>query len=126
MANESRSYLCGLFRSSARSAPRPTGEDNLRGVEFSARSSFASSTAPGPAPVPAQAPIASTSRHVTLPPPNLNNPELAGYYSPPAPLPVPRPDPSRELRGYYAPEPVIVPQPRPPQPIVRPTKMSYK
>ncbi|KAI2620367.1 hypothetical protein GGS26DRAFT_571179 [Hypomontagnella submonticulosa] len=128
MANESRSYLCGLFRSSARSAPRPTGDDNLRGVEFSARSSFASSTVPAPA-TPAPAPVASSSRHVTLPPPNLNNPELSGYYSPPAPLPVPRPDPSRELRGYYAPEPVIRPQPQqpqPPQPIIRPTKMSYK
>ncbi|KAI1483018.1 hypothetical protein F4774DRAFT_208070 [Daldinia eschscholtzii] len=112
MANESRSYLCGLFRSRSRPALRPTGDNGLQGVEFSPRSSISSSVAP--------AAVVSSSSQPACPTAALNNPELAGYYSPPAPRPMPPPDPSRELRGYYAPEPAPVPRPR-----IHPTKVAY-
>ncbi|KAI4861399.1 hypothetical protein F4820DRAFT_68181 [Hypoxylon rubiginosum] len=118
MANDSNFYLCGLFRRRPRPAPRPTGDGGLQGVEFSPRPSFASSRASvsASASTPAPALLASAA----IPATNLNNPELAGYYSPPAPSAVPTPDRSRELRGYYAPEPVAGPRPS-----VRPGKLSY-
>ncbi|KAI0108361.1 hypothetical protein F4814DRAFT_427691 [Daldinia grandis] len=103
MANEPRSYLCGLFRTGSRPAPRSTGDSGLRGVEFSPRSSIASSVAP--------AAIAS-----------LDNPELAGYYSPPGPRAIPPPNAAQELRGYYAPEPAPAPAV---QPRAHPTKVAY-
>ncbi|KAI0853259.1 hypothetical protein F5Y00DRAFT_135819 [Daldinia vernicosa] len=107
MANESRSYLCGLFRA----RPRPTRDNGLRGVEFSPRSSIASSVAPAAA-------ISQPGRATTI----LDNPELAGYYSPPGPRAIPPPNPSQELRGYYAPEPALVPAV---QLRVHPTKVAY-
>ncbi|KAI1380683.1 hypothetical protein F4677DRAFT_404300 [Hypoxylon crocopeplum] len=116
MANDSRSYLCGLLCARARPAPRQTRDDNnLRGVEFSPRSSVASSRTPAP-------PLAMPSSASTTPPAaNLTNPELAGYYSPPAPQTQLLPDPSLELRGYYAPQ-AAAPTPRP---SARPPKPSY-
>ncbi|OTA95048.1 hypothetical protein M434DRAFT_231157 [Hypoxylon sp. CO27-5] len=111
MANGSGSYLCGLIRcSGSRSTPTPTRDDDgLRGVEFSPRSSMVSSTR---ASVPASAPAlaASSSAQTTAPAVNLNNPEIAGYFSPPAPRPLPQPDPLRDVRGFYAPEPVAAVQ----------------
>ncbi|KAI1463865.1 uncharacterized protein F4812DRAFT_444783 [Daldinia caldariorum] len=113
MANEPRSYLCGLFCSRPRRAARPTGENGLQGVEFSPRSSIASSVAPV-----AVASSSSTQPH--RPAAALNNPELAGYYSPPASQVMSLPNPAQELRGYYAPEPAPIPRPR-----VHPTKVAY-
>ncbi|KAI1762851.1 hypothetical protein GGR53DRAFT_397670 [Hypoxylon sp. FL1150] len=109
MAN-SDIYLCGLFRRKPRPAPAPTGDNGLRDVKFSPRSSYASSRAPAPASSPSDAIIT----------PNINSPELAGYYSPAAPSVAPALDRSRELRGYYAPEPVASPPPA-----ARPKKPSY-
>ncbi|KAI1662507.1 hypothetical protein F4813DRAFT_340881 [Daldinia decipiens] len=114
MANESRSYLCGLFRIGPRPAPRPAGDDGLRGVEFSPRSSIASSVAP----TVVTSPLSQLGRATTV----LDNPELAGYYSPPGPRAMLPPNPSQELRGYYAPEPVLAPAV---QPRIHPTKVAY-
>ncbi|KAI1806082.1 hypothetical protein F4811DRAFT_188238 [Daldinia bambusicola] len=113
MANESRSYLCGLFRSRPRQATRPAGHNGLRGVEFSPRSSISSSVAP----VAVESSSSQQPGQLTA---ALNNPELAGYYSPPAPRVMPPPNPAQELRGYYAPEPAPIPRPR-----VHPTKVAY-
>ncbi|KAI8966524.1 hypothetical protein F5Y11DRAFT_308478 [Daldinia sp. FL1419] len=119
MAGESRSYLCGLFRPKPRPAPTatPIRDNGLQGVEFSPRSSFASSVAPAvvTSSVPQQVRTATV----------LDNPELAGYYSPaPAPSPaIQPPNPSQELRGYYAPEPALISAPAPaPRPRAHPTK----
>ncbi|KAI1416187.1 hypothetical protein F5Y13DRAFT_154769 [Hypoxylon sp. FL1857] len=119
MANGSTSYLCGLLRCSrSRSTPSPTRDDGLRGVEFSPRSSMASSTRdPAPAPAPA---TAASSSQAAPPVANVNNPELAGYFSPPAPRSLPRPDPLRDVRGFYAPEPAAAVQPN-----VRPWNARY-
>ncbi|KAI0885482.1 uncharacterized protein GGS22DRAFT_161034 [Annulohypoxylon maeteangense] len=116
MAND---YLCGLFRRRARPTQSTTRDEGLRGVEFSPRSSMASSTdAQEPAPV------ASNSAQATPATTNLDNPEVSGYYSPPAPRPAPRPEPFREVRGYYAPEPAIIPIP-PPRSNAHPKKTTY-
>ncbi|KAI2469443.1 hypothetical protein F4781DRAFT_394074 [Annulohypoxylon bovei var. microspora] len=114
MANE---YLCGLFCGRARSNPSPARDEGLRGVEFSPRSSTANSIAEQE-PTPA----ASSSAQAVSPATNLNNPEISGYYSPPTPVPAPRPDPLGEVRGYYAPEPAATPAPRP---NTHPKKMTY-
>ncbi|KAI1462614.1 hypothetical protein F4805DRAFT_3401 [Annulohypoxylon moriforme] len=112
-------YLCGLFCRRARPAPAPVRDEGLRGVEFSPRSSMASS-------IGAQepAPVASTPARTASVTTNLDNPEISGYYSPPAPIPTPRPEPFREVRGYYAPEPAIAPLPTP-RPNAHPKKMTY-
>ncbi|KAI1081087.1 hypothetical protein F5B20DRAFT_536716 [Whalleya microplaca] len=94
----STDFFCGLF--SKRQTPQPT-TNGLRGVEFSPRSSFASSRGPTPVQAPASEPTA-----------NLQSLELAGYYSPPAPRAQPRPNPTQELRGYYAPDPTVAQAPR--------------
>ncbi|KAI6090491.1 hypothetical protein F4821DRAFT_19301 [Hypoxylon rubiginosum] len=120
MANDSDLYLCGLFRRKPRPAPEPTRDNGLQGVEFSPRSSFASSRSPASPPRPAPASATAPSASAAITTSNLNNPEITGYYSPSAPSAAPTPDRSRELRGYYAPEPVATPQPA-----VRPGKPSY-
>ncbi|KAI1389963.1 uncharacterized protein F4822DRAFT_400366 [Hypoxylon trugodes] len=141
MANGSNSYLCGLFHSRPRPTHEPPRDDSegLRGVEFSPRASVSSSIVSPltPDPTPAQIAFsraqAQATPRVILPATNLNNPEIAGYYSPPAPPPPPRLDPTRELRGYYAPEPAPIrrmPQQHIPRPVaqpvpVRPEKMTY-
>ncbi|OTA70601.1 hypothetical protein K449DRAFT_418333 [Hypoxylon sp. EC38] len=101
MANGSGSYLCGLIRcSGSRSTPTPTRDDDgLRGVEFSPRSSMVSSTRAS-VPASAPAPDASSSAQATSPVVNLNNPEIAGYFSPPAPRPLPQSDPLRDSLPY--------------------------
>lgn len=73
-------------------------------------------------------PIASSSTQVASATTNLENPEISGYYSPSAPMPTPRPDPLREVRGYYAPEPAPVPIPvrvSAPRPNAHPRKTTY-
>ncbi|KAI0892197.1 hypothetical protein F4806DRAFT_248679 [Annulohypoxylon nitens] len=124
MAND---YLCGLFCRRARPAPGPARDEGLRGVEFSPRSSMASS-------IEARDPtaIASSSTQVASATTNLDNPEISGYYSPSAPISTPRPDPLREVRGYYAPEPTPAPIPAPipvrasvPRPSAHPRKTTY-
>ncbi|OTB07109.1 hypothetical protein M426DRAFT_9182 [Hypoxylon sp. CI-4A] len=116
-------FLCGLFCSRPRPAPGPTSRDGgLDGVQFSPRTSMASSNADVPPSAPAAGSSAAPPGFTT----NLTNPELAGYYSPPAPQPVPRADPSRELRGYYAPDPITAAPPAPRQQTVRhPAKTTY-
>ncbi|KAI0009922.1 hypothetical protein F4779DRAFT_579832 [Xylariaceae sp. FL0662B] len=101
---KSTDFFCGLF--AKKRTPQPTA-DGLRGVEFSPRSSFASSRAP---PQAASAPTA-----------NQPSIELAGYYSPPAPRVQPLPGPAQDIRGYYAPEPAAF---RPPNAIPRNTLYS--
>ncbi|KAI1402569.1 hypothetical protein F4819DRAFT_277602 [Hypoxylon fuscum] len=116
MANDSSSYFCGFFRRRATPAPNAVRSDGLQGVEFSPRSSFASSIGATRAPDHATSSHAAAASYGA----NINNPELTGYYSPPAPRPLVTTNPSQELRGYYAPEPVASPQPA-----VRPGKPTY-
>ncbi|KAI2606472.1 uncharacterized protein GGS25DRAFT_391592 [Hypoxylon fragiforme] len=116
MANDSASSCCGLFhpRPRLRPTPRSTEDHGLQGVEFSPRSSIGSSTASAPAQT------TSSSAPLAAPATNIDNPEIAGYYSPPAPVVLPAPLASQEIRGYYAPEPAVRPQPT-----SHPPKMSY-
>ncbi|KAI0179288.1 hypothetical protein GGR52DRAFT_299037 [Hypoxylon sp. FL1284] len=101
-------YLCGLCGARPRPAPASNGDQGLQGVEFSPRSSYASSRASIQVPASARPPASATS---ATPASVLDNPELAGYYSPAAPMASPASDGSRDLRGYYAPEPMENPRP---------------
>ncbi|KAI1105348.1 hypothetical protein F4804DRAFT_304597 [Jackrogersella minutella] len=107
-------YLCGLFCLRTRPILSLIRDDRLQGVEFSPRSSMASSTR-----APTSAPVLPSSTDEAPFLTNLNNPEISGYYSPPAPQLQPRPDPLQEVRGYYAPEPAPALRPN-----VHPTKMT--
>ncbi|KAI1091340.1 hypothetical protein F5B19DRAFT_280690 [Rostrohypoxylon terebratum] len=116
-------YLCGLFCRRARPAPAPTRDSGLRGVEFSPRSSMASSIEARD-PVPVASSSAQASSTTTI----LDNPEISGYYSPPAPTSTPQSDALREVRGYYAPEPASATVPVPfstPRPNSHPRKTTY-
>lgn len=115
---------CGLFgrrpvrqNASATNAqghqgqPGQQGPNDLEDVEYTPRTSYASSHneeitttrqhAVAGSSAPAAAPASTRA--------NVQNPELAGYYSPPAPRPAPPPRPQasyrppQELSGFYAP-----------------------
>ncbi|KAK9413090.1 hypothetical protein SUNI508_12075 [Seiridium unicorne] len=110
------SLCCGLFqRRPARQPAQPAqgNNDGLQGVEFSPRTSYASShneeittTRPSTnAQRPAAVPQATQNQH----------PELVGYYSPSASA-LARPQvlyrPSQELAGFYGPQPAVSQQPQ--------------
>ncbi|ETS81600.1 hypothetical protein PFICI_06602 [Pestalotiopsis fici W106-1] len=113
-------FSCGLFhrRPARQSVPAANaqgqqsqqgqqGQSDLQDIEYTPRTSYASSH---------NEEITTTRQHAmagragpAAPQANVQNPELAGYYSPPAPRPAPPPRPRapyrppQELSGFYSP-----------------------